>query len=177
VAEFNGRAVTLDRTAGRSRSSRFGGLGDRLARAFSTQSSREADHVDHSVDEHLAELEQQLLARDRELAELRARTPLKAEIAAEIERIGEQTSAVLIAAHDQAQETTRVAQERADRCVADAVANASAITSEANRQLRELESEKTSLGRERQRLLEDVRVVAAALSSLADDAAERFPPG
>jgi DivIVA protein len=129
-----------------------------------------------AVDGHIAELEAELLGLDRELAELRARTPSEGEVVAEIERVGEQTSAILIAAHDQAQETSRSAQAQADRCMADAAANAVAITSEAKRQVRELESEKQSIECERRRLLEDIRGVAAALSSLADGASERFAP-
>jgi hypothetical protein len=129
-----------------------------------------------AVDEHVAELEQELNDLDRELAQLRVQAPSKGEVAAEMERIGEQTSAILIAAHEQAKETTRLAQAQADRCIADAASNAIATNAEAQRQLRELETERTSLGRERERLLEDIRCTAASLSSLADDAAGRFPP-
>ena len=66
----------------------------------------------------LAELE-------RELDELRE--PGEApptSITEEIERIGEQTASILVVAHDQAHETTRLAQEQAERCIADAAANA-----------------------------------------------------
>lgn len=130
----------------------------------------------NAVDEHVAELEQELLELDREVAELRASTPTKSETAAEIERIGEQTSAILLAAHETAQETTRLAQAQADRCIADAASNAIAMTTEANQQLSELHHEMTSLYRERARLLEDVRGVADALSSLADDAPRDLVP-
>jgi hypothetical protein len=129
-----------------------------------------------TVDEHVAYLEQELVELDGQLAELRAQTPSRGDVTAEIERIGGQTSAILIAAHDQADETRRIAQEQADRCMADAASNAIATTSAANRELRELESEQASLSRERERLLEDIRGIATTLSSLADSAAERFPP-
>jgi hypothetical protein len=92
-----------------------------------------------------------------------------------LERIGEQTASILVVAHDQAHETTRQAQEQAERCVADAAANAMTITAQAKQRLRELDSETDSVWRERERLLEDVRVVSAALAALADQAAERFP--
>ncbi len=130
-----------------------------------------------AVDEHVAGLERELAELDRELGELRRRVPSRGEVAAEIERIGEQTSAILIAAHDQARETTRVAEAQADRCMEDAAAQAVAVTSEANLHLRELESETVAVLRERERLLEDIRGVATALGSLADGAAQRFPPG
>lgn len=130
-----------------------------------------------AVDEHIAELEQELMDLDRELAELRARTPSKGAVAAEMERIGEQTSAILIAAHEQAKEITGRAQEQADRCIADAASNAVTTTADAQRQLREMESEKVSLSGERTQLIEDIRNIAASLTSLADGAAERFPSG
>ncbi len=128
------------------------------------------------VDEHVAGLERDLAELDRELTELRASTPSGTEVAAEIKRIGEQTSTILLEAHDKAQETTRQAQAQADRCIADAASNAIAITEDANRQLRQLEGDMSSLQRERERLLEDVRNLASTLSSVAEQAAERFPP-
>jgi cell division septum initiation protein DivIVA len=127
------------------------------------------------VDEHVAGLERDLTEMDRELAELRARTPSGNEVAAEIQRIGEQTSTILLEAHDKAHETTRDAQAQADRCIADAASNAIAITEDANRQLRQLEGDMTSLRHERERLLEDIRNLASALSSVAEQAADRFP--
>ena len=128
-----------------------------------------------AVDEYVSDLEQELIELDRELAELRTRTTSSGEVQAEIERIGEQTSKILLAAHDQAQETTRRAQAEADRCISDAASNAVAITEDANRQLRQLEADKRSIRGERTRLLEDIRNLATALSSLAEDAAGRFP--
>lgn len=209
MAEFNRRGVTYEEPVERRpRGSRFGDLGDRLARTFSkldqprpsaAQPNRRMEPVGDeavvpwdepvprfpiiregydpgAVDEHIAELEEELVELDRELAELRARPQASSDVAAEIERIGEQTSAILIAAHEQAKETTHTAQAQADRCIADAASNAIATTAEANRKLRELEGEKASLGRGRAALLEDIRGIADALSQLADDAVERFPP-
>jgi hypothetical protein len=120
------------------------------------------------VDEHLFGLE-------RELAELRAQRQPEVSVTEELERIGEQTASILVVAHDQAHETTRLAQEQAERCVNDAAANAVAITTEAKERLRELDGETDSVWRERERLLEDVRAVSSALASLADQASERFP--
>jgi hypothetical protein len=121
-----------------------------------------------AVDEHLIGLE-------RQVAELRAQRQPKVSVTEELERIGEQTASILVVAHDQAHETTQRAQEQAERCVADAAANAVAITAEAKQRLRELDGETDSVWRERERLLEDVRAVSAALASLADQASERFP--
>jgi DivIVA domain-containing protein len=119
-----------------------------------------------AVDEHIAELE-------RELEELRDRAPRA--VAVEIERIGEQTAAILSTAHEQAQETTRRAQTQADECIANAASNAVAITQGASQQLRELDGETDAVWRERARLIDDVRTVATALLALAQDAADRFP--
>lgn len=121
-----------------------------------------------AVDEHLAGLE-------RELSELRARVEPPMSVTEELERIGEQTASILVVAHDKATETTRRAQEQAERCIADAAANAVAITEEAKARLRELDNETDLVWRERERLLEDVRAVSSALASLADQASDRFP--
>jgi DivIVA domain-containing protein len=121
-----------------------------------------------SVDAHLDALE-------RELADLRIRRNPAAAVEAEIERVGEETSAILRVAHEQASEITRRAQTQADRCVSDAAANAVAMTEDAKRKLRQLDSETDAVWAERGRLIDDVRTVATALFSLAEDAADRFP--
>ena len=101
--------------------------------------------------------------------------PPAVSITEEIERLGEQTASILVVAHDQAHETARLAQEQADRCIADAASNAVAITEQAKQQLRELDSETDSVWHERRRLIEDVRTTATALFALAEDAIDRFP--
>ena len=121
-----------------------------------------------AVDEHVAKLE-------RELEQLRGKQAPLASITDELERIGEQTASILVVAHDQAHETTRLAQEQAERCVADAAANAVQMTADAKAKLRDLDAETDAVWRERERLLEDVRVVSAALANLANQASERFP--
>jgi hypothetical protein len=86
-----------------------------------------------AVDGHLATLE-------RELEQLRDKHAPMASITDELERIGEQTASILVVAHDQAHETTRLAQEQAERCVADAAANAVAMTEEAKKRLRDIDN-------------------------------------
>jgi hypothetical protein len=120
-------------------------------------------------------VDEQLAALEHELEELRARVVPPVSITEEIARLGEQTASILVVAHDNAHETTRLAQEQADRCIADAASNAVAITAQAKERLRELDGETDSVWRERERLIEDVRVVSAALASLAEQATERFP--
>lgn len=129
-----------------------------------------------AVDRYVAELEQELIALDREIEQLREQAPSEGEVKTEIQQLGEQTSAILIAAYEQAQQTTRLAQEEADKCIADAAAKALAMTSDTKEQLRELEAEQQSLRHERERLIGDVRRLSAALTTLADEADQRFTP-
>ena len=128
-----------------------------------------------AVDEYVGDLERELMELERELDEAKVVTPTTNQVEAEIQRVGEQTSAILLAAHDKAQETTRQAQVQADRVLADAASQAIAMTEEANRKLQQLESDRRSLHRERARLLDDIRRLSGSLAELADDAAERFP--
>ena len=125
-----------------------------------------------AVDEHIAGLE-------RELAELRESGGPAVEppmsVQEELERIGEQTASILVVAHDKAHETTRIAQQQAERCIADANTNAAAITAEAERKVRELKAETEAVRRRRERLIADARNVAAAIAPLADEAEGRFP--
>ncbi len=142
-----------------------------------------------AVDQYVAELEQELGELDREVAQLRTQQPQPLqqsapatpgnatdEVAAEIKRVGEQTSAVLIAAHEQAQERIREADEQAERRLADAKAEASGIITRANQRLHELEMEMEAVQSDRERLLGDVRSAATALTELVDVSLKRFPP-
>ena len=124
-----------------------------------------------SEGEYIAQLE-------AEIAELRSRVPVvepPISITEEIERIGEETASILVVAHDKAHETARRAQEQAERRVRDADARAEAIVAEAQRRLRQLDDETDAVWRERERLLDDVRLVCASLHALIDDAGRRFP--
>jgi hypothetical protein len=121
-----------------------------------------------AVDQHLAALE-------RELDQLRIQRSPSGAVEAEIDRIGEETSAIIKVAHEQATEVTRRAHIQADKCVADAAANAVAMTEDAKRKLRSLDVETDTVWAERARLLEDARSVATALFSLVEEAVERFP--
>ena len=121
-----------------------------------------------AVDAYLNELEQ-------EIDDLRAHRASENDVSAEIKKIGEQAAAILQTAHQQAAETTRKAREEAEKCLADAAANAISMKDEAKSKLRELDTETDAVWRERARLIEDVRGVATTLFSLAEDATERFP--
>ncbi len=124
-----------------------------------------------AVDEHIAGLE-------RELSELRAARGDEEpaiSITEEIERLGEQTASILVVAHDKAHETTRLAQQRAERCVTDAAENAAAITEQAKRRLEALDAETDVVWQERARLLADALAVAQELTAMVERAEQRFP--
>ena len=125
-----------------------------------------------AVDDYIDGLEHEIGQMAAKLSVQRSPT---AAIDAELARVGEETSAILKVAHEQAAEITRRARVEADRCVADAAANAVAMTEDAKRKLRQLDSETDAVWAERVRLIEDVRNVATSLFSLAEDAADRFP--
>lgn len=127
-----------------------------------------------AVDEHIELLERELEELETEVESLRTRTPAHSEVEDEIRKIGEQTSTILLAAHDRAKETTRVAQEQADKCLADAAANAIRVTEEANQKKGEIEVEMRRLTTERSRLLADMEALAGTLSTVAREAAGRF---
>ena len=204
MSDFERSGMTVDEPAKRrTPGTWFADMGDRLARGFNSfdrpqgeeQEWEPYDELDQptaavdsmewepdrkrfptalhgydrgAVDEHLAALEQ-------EIDDLRAHRMPAPSVEAEIERVGEETTAILKVAHEQAAEITRRAQTQADKCVADAAANAVAMTEDAKRKLRQLDTETDAVWAERGRLIEDVRNVATALFSLAEDAADRFP--
>jgi DivIVA protein len=126
-----------------------------------------------AVDQQFAEFERELTQLREALAqESHSEAPMT--IQEELERIGEETASILVVAHDKAHETTRLAQEQAERCIADAAANAVSITEEAKRKLSELEAETDVVRRRRERLIADVRNISGSLGSLADAAERRF---
>lgn len=120
-----------------------------------------------TVEAHVNDLEQELAELDQELVELRAHRMPKDEVSDQIKRIGEQTSAVLIAANEQRGEILREAREEADHRVAEATTKATLITSEGEARLRELRAQHEAARIERDQLLEEVRNISVALASLA----------
>jgi hypothetical protein len=188
----------------RSATGRFAGFSDRIARSLPSTARTESDepvgepeypaddqatswyevvprfplsrsgYECAAVDEHIEMLERELEEMESELEQLRSRTPAHNEVEDEIRRIGEQTSTILLAAHDRAKQTTRQAQEQADRCLADAAANAIRLTEEANQKKAEMEVEMRRLSTERSRLLSDMEALAGTLSTVAREATGRF---
>ncbi len=121
-----------------------------------------------AVDQHLSELE-------HELVQLRSSPSQDTAVAAEINKIGEQTSTILMTAHEQAQQITRRAKSQADHCIAEAASRAMAMTQQSEQRLRQLDAETDAIWSERAQLIDDVRGVAGALTTLAQESARRFP--
>jgi hypothetical protein len=126
-----------------------------------------------AVDEYLEELQSALLQSHYELNELRDQTASPPSITTEIERLGEQTSAILITAHKTATDTVSRAQIDADTRVADATSYAIALREEADLERRRAAAETALLREERARLIDEMQATAAALRTLAADAAAR----
>lgn len=123
-----------------------------------------------AVDEYVGDLERELSALDRELAEHRGQSAPTEEVESQIKRIGEQTSAVLLAAHEQREEILRTARAEADRCVAEATATAQTVTEQSEARLRQLEAQNEAARGERGRLLAEIRTISTALAAVADSA-------
>jgi hypothetical protein len=133
-------------------------------------------HDRDAVDDYIAGLEHEIGQMASKLSAQRsAPPPPTPSVEDEIARVGQETSAILRVAHEQAAEITRRARVEAERCVADAASNAVAMTDDAKRKLRQLDSETDAVWAERIRLIDDVRNVATSLFSLAEDATDRFP--
>ncbi|MGA8336396.1 MAG: DivIVA domain-containing protein, partial [Solirubrobacteraceae bacterium] len=130
-----------------------------------------------AVDDYIDGLEHEIGQMAAKLSAQRSAPPPPPapSVEDEIARVGQETSAILRVAHEQAAEITRRARVEAERCVADAASNAVAMTDDAKRKLRQLDSETDAVWTERIRLIEDVRNVATSLFSLAEDACDRFP--
>ena len=204
MSDFERNGVTYDEPVRRrTPGTWFADLGDRLARGFSPvdrppdeappwEGYDEPDEPTAAVDAlpweptrkrfptalhgyDRASVDAHIDALEREVEDLREQRLPTPAVQAEIERVGEETSAILRVAHEQAAEITRRARAEAERCVADAATNAVAMTEEAKRKLRQLDTETDAVWAERGRLIEDVRNVATALFSLAEDASDRFP--
>lgn len=202
MADFDEYGVALEQPPSlRSGGSRLAGIGQRLAQTFTRvdygdQPAQDASgqetaswqsdmprfavvrHGYHcaTVDQYVAELEQELGELDHEVAQLRAQAPAADDVAAELKRVGEQTSAVLIAAHEQAQDIVGKAEEEADRKLSAARAEEKTIVGRAQQRLQDLEQEMQSVHSQRGRLLEDVRGAATGLTGLIDASLQRFPP-
>lgn len=124
-----------------------------------------------AVDEYVAGLEAELAELDHALAELRDQLETET-VASEIKRLGEETSSVLIAAHETREQMLSEAQAQVDHRLAEAERQAGAIIAAQEARSRELQGQTDALRLERDRLLENVRSISSALAQVADSAQE-----
>jgi len=92
-----------------------------------------------------------------------------------LERVGEETSAVLQRANEVARDITARSQAESDSRLRKADVQARSMVAAAENQARELDGEIRGLWEERARLLGDMRRIAEQLVKLAEAADQRFP--
>jgi len=129
------------------------------------------------VDEYVEDLERELSELDGELAKMRIHARAGNEVVAELQRVGEQTSSILVTAHEKAQETIRLAEVEASAKIADAASSAATMTDEAKRKVQQLEHETVSLREQHGRLVGEIQNLSTVLKSVAETAIERVSPG
>lgn len=93
-----------------------------------------------------------------------------------LDRVGEQTAAILRQAEQAADETTRASRARADDRLQRAEREAAELHDAAVARVRALDDDVERLWQERQRLIDATKDLSAQLRSVADDAESRFPP-
>lgn len=122
-----------------------------------------------AVEAHLAALEVEVI-------ELHATRSPQAAVKRELDRVGEETAAILKGAHEAADDIAKRSRKRADERVDQADREAERIRAEAEAHVRRLDSDTDEIWAERRKLLEDARAMGEALIRVADQALERFPP-
>src|SRR5947209_1488354 len=120
-----------------------------------------------AVDEHIDNL-------NRVIEERRTARSPQAAVRSALDRVGEETSAILQRAHETADEITNAARADARRRVETAQRDADSLRQEAERQARALASDSDNVWRERTGLLHDMRKLAEDVLGIADAADERI---
>ncbi|HET7380623.1 MAG TPA: DivIVA domain-containing protein [Gaiellales bacterium] len=109
------------------------------------------------------------------VAELHAARSPEIAVRRALERVGEDVAGVLGRAHETAERITEQSREEAEERLAEAHRDAERITATARRRLQDLDAETDRIWVERNRVVEDLRVLAEELLRMADSAAERAP--
>ena len=110
------------------------------------------------------------------IADLQARSSPDAAVRRALERVGEQISGILQRAHDTAEQITTTSRREAEDRLEQARHEAAEIARSGEQRIKDLDADADRIWAERLRIIEDARELAAQLTALADDAAERFPP-
>ncbi len=109
------------------------------------------------------------------VAEMQATRSPEAAVRRAIERVGEEVSGVLQRAHETAAQLTAQSRSEAEERLEAARREAAEIVAQAEQRLRDLDAETDRIWAERRRIIDDARELAGQLTSLAGEAAERFP--
>ncbi|HEY4280959.1 MAG TPA: DivIVA domain-containing protein [Conexibacter sp.] len=123
----------------------------------------------HAVDDYVARVERCIARFDE------ARSP-SAAVRIALDRVGEQTAAILHEAERAAEETTSRSRAQADDRLQRAEQEASAAWVAAQARVRSFDEDIERLWEERQRLIESTRDLSKSLIGIADAAEARFPP-
>jgi hypothetical protein len=110
------------------------------------------------------------------VAELQATRTPEAAVRRALERVGDQVSSILQRAHETAGLVTAESRREAEDRLRLAREEATEITAAAEQRVRDLDADTDRIWAERLRIVEDSRQLARELLSLADAAAEQFPP-
>ena len=111
----------------------------------------------------------------RTVAELEATSTPQEVVRRALDRVGEQTSAILREAEEAAQRITTKSRADAVERVQASEREAHEITQRARVRLRELDADIDRIWVERQRIIDDTRKLAQGLELIAAHAEERFP--
>jgi hypothetical protein len=112
----------------------------------------------------------------RVIAELEASRSPQSAIRYALEKVSEETRAILQQAHDSADAVISKSRAEADERLQRAERESAALKVNAERRVAELEDELADLWQERQRLLEEMRDVSLRMHDVVVGAAEREPP-
>ena len=108
--------------------------------------------------------------------ELQARQTPDGVVKRALEQVGEETGEILKRAHETADEISSRSRSQSAGRIRQAEQQAEQILSDAEERARRLEGDTLNLWDERMRLIEDLRQLAEAVLSTADDALERVAP-
>lgn len=92
-----------------------------------------------------------------------------------LDRVGEETAAILQHAHDAAEEVRRRGREDAAETLEDARRRATTMIQDAESHLQDLDADTDLVWQERMRIIGDTQVLARQLQEAADGAMQRFP--
>ena len=109
------------------------------------------------------------------LAELEATTSPEGAVRRALDRVGEETKGILERAHETSEEIEARSRAQADDRLQLAERESAEAISAAEARVSDLDEDAEVVWQERQRLIDDVRVVATELLALADAAVERYP--